>query len=142
MNLDNIFLFLSYSPGPFWLLIILFPNSRRAMLLVDAFLILLTMIFTTLTLPHIKDLLPIIATPTLGSIRVFLGSPEGTVGTWNHMILSDLWIGRWVALDLLKAHKSVWLRVLFIIPILFFGPLGLFFYLAYRIASQKKMSLT
>ena len=90
--MESLFTFLSYSPGPFWLLIIILPKNRTAMLMVDCFIIFLSAIFAFQTVPVLQELLPLIAKPEFAPISEFLGSDRGIVGSWNHMILSDLWI--------------------------------------------------
>lgn len=112
------------------------------MLAVDIFLILLSGLFVALTLPVISELFPLIAKPEFESMHAFLSSKPGFVGSWNHMILSDLWIGRWVAQDTCKGRHGLPVRLLFIPPILFFGPLGLFCYLIFRIITRRRISLT
>ena len=67
MNLEYehaLFYFLSFSPGPFWLILVFFPHKKWAMTLYDCFLILLSLIFAVHTLPEIPRLDPIIASPT------------------------------------------------------------------------------
>ena len=112
------------------------------MLAVDCFLILLSAIFAYHTVPIIGDLLPMIAKPEYSPIHEFLSSEHGFVGSWNHMILGDLWIGRWVAHDSLKSKRPLLVRAIFLPPILFFGPFGLFCYLAFRIISRRQIALT
>ncbi|MBP9224985.1 MAG: DUF4281 domain-containing protein [Verrucomicrobiales bacterium] len=140
--MESLFTFLSYSPGPFWLLILFLPKNRTAMLVVDCFLILLSAIFAFQTVPVLQELLPLIAKPEFVPISEFLGSDRGIVGSWNHMILGDLWIGRWVAHDSLQSKYPLLIRVVFIIPILLFGPLGLFCYFIFRIISRRRVALT
>lgn len=140
--MTTLFDFLSFSPGLFWILILFFPRHPKAMLAVDAFLFLLSGIYVFIVLPEVPALLPIIAKPTLEAIRQIFSAPRGTVGAWNHMILADLWIGRWVARDSLDDTYAPWIRAVFIPPILFFGPLGLFCYLIYRMAVRGRFALT
>ena len=111
------------------------------MLAVDLFLLALAAHFTWLTLPIVPELFPLIAEPTLEGMRAFLSTREGTLGAWNHMILGDLWIGRWVAQDTMKDRYPVATRLIFVPPILFFGPLGLCFYLIYRMAWKRAIRL-
>ena len=107
----------------------------------DVLLFFLSLIFTIITIPEIFYLAPIIASPTFEAINGYLGPPIGTLGSWNHMILGDLWIGRWVVHDAIKYKVSMPLRLPFIGLILFFGPVGLFFYLCYRMILLKKFKI-
>ena len=142
MTNEALFQFLSYSPGPFWLLILFLPANRKAMLVVDVFLIVLAGIFAINLVPLLGDLFPILLNPEFEPIREFIGSETGAVGSWNHMILGDLWIGRWVAQDTLQSRRSLILRILFLPPILFYGPFGLFLYLIFRIISRRTIALS
>ena len=138
---DIIFQVLSMSPGPFWIMILFFPFHKKAMLAVDVYLIILAAFFTWMTLPVVPDLLPLLAKPEFASMYEFLSTPLGVLGSWNHMILGDLWIGRWVARDCQRESKPLLARIVFVMPILFFGPLGLFFYVVYRGIRHRKLSL-
>ena len=140
--MESIFAFLSYSPGPFWLILLLAPTHNSLMKIYDAYLLLLTAIFAVLTIPVVPELLPVIAEPSLLEIQKFLSTDRGVVGTWNHMILGDLWIGRWVVHDAVKNKIHVLFRLPVLITILFFGPLGLFVYLCYRIIFLRRFALT
>lgn len=141
-QIHALFYFLSFSPGPFWLFLIFVPQKKWPMILFDAYLLILSFIFAILTLPKIPELLPIIASPTFETIHSFLSTPVGTLGAWNHMILGDLWIGRWIIHDALKNKVSNFIRLPILGLVLFFGPLGLFCYLFYRILFLKSFRLT
>lgn len=134
-----LFSLLSYSPGPFWLLILLLPRNRWAMLAVDGYLFLLSLLFVIQTLPVLGHILDIIFQPEFQEMRAFLGSEAGFLGSWNHMILGDVWIGRWVAHDSLQFQRSWLIRLLIIPVILVVGPFGLFFYLAFRMIATRRI---
>lgn len=107
------------------------------MLAVDLFLVLLSLLFVIQTVPALSEIMQIIFKPTLPEMKAFIGSNTGFLGSWNHMILSDLWIGRWVAQDSLQ-FEYAWLIRLIIIPIiLVVGPFGLFFYLLFRMIKTR-----
>jgi hypothetical protein len=139
---EQLFQFLSYAPGPFWLLILCCPLNRRAMLAYDAFLLLLVVLFTLQGGGAIGELLPLLAKPEFEPLYKALTTKEGFVASWNHMILGDLWIGRWVAQDSRHWSRPWLVRWLFLPPILFFGPMGLCAYLIVRISIGKRFALT
>ena len=140
--IELLFKFLSFSPGPFWLILFFIPRNKIGMRCFDAYLFLLSALFAAQTIPVVPDLLPAIASPTLPLIQSFLGSPTGTVGAWNHMILGDLWIGRWVAHDAIRLGMPAFLRIPVLLVILFFGPLGLFLHLIYRFLVKREFKLS
>lgn len=139
---ELLFSILSYIPGPFWLLILLVPQNRKAMLVVDIFLLAMSILFVVQTIPVLGEIMQIIFKPTFPEMKAFLGSDAGFLGSWNHMILSDVWIGRWVAQDSLQFKKSWIIRVLIIPVILIVGPFGLCFYLLFRAIKKKSLELT
>ena len=138
---ESIFNFLSFSPGPFWLILVFAPHHRLAMRAFDFYILLLSAIFAVMTIPVVPDLFPIIASPEHEAIKSFIASDLGSLGTWNHMILGDLWIGRWVIHDALKLGTKAYIRIPILFTILMFGPLGLFFYLVYRWCVLRKHEL-
>ncbi|TNE70648.1 DUF4281 domain-containing protein [bacterium] len=137
---ETLFTILSYIPGPFWLMILFVPKNKKAMLAVDVFLFLMSALFVVQTIPVLSELFPILAQPDFPKMYAFLSSEKGVLGSWNHMILSDVWIGRWVAQDSLQFEKSLIIRLIIIPVILFFGPFGLFFYLLFRMIKKRSIS--
>jgi len=136
---EIVFQLISNLPGPFWLALIFLSHKKWAMNAYDVFLILLSAHFAWLTFPMIPELLPIIAKPEFETIRSKLSTPTGFLGSWNHMVLGDLWIGRWVVFDAKNLKVNAWIRLPFVFCILFFGPLGLFCYFVFRIIKTKKI---
>ena len=139
--LEELFYVLSYAPGPFWLILLFLPMNQMAMRAFDLFLIALCFHFAIMTIPQLPELLPMIADPEFDEIKEFMTSRTGFVGAWNHMILGDLWIARWVCHDSIKSSLGMVFRVPFIISIMFFGPLGLALYLLYRMIFLRKIYL-
>lgn len=129
---DLLFAVLSFTPGPFWLILIVAPGVQFAWRCLDVYLLLLSAVFSVQTLPVVQELLPTIASPTLPAIQHLLGSRSGTLAAWNHMILADLWIGRWVCQDAIRHAMPAMVRTAALVVVLFFGPLGLFLYCSYR----------
>ncbi|WCL50016.1 abscisic acid-deficient protein Aba4 family protein [Leptospira sp. GIMC2001] len=136
---DLLFSFLSYSPGLFWICILFLPKNTKAMFCVDIYLILLSLLFVIQTIPGIGEILSIIFKPTFLEMKAFLSSDAGFLGTWNHMILSDVWIGRWISQDSLQFKSSLLIRLIIIPIILILGPFGLFFYLVLRAILTKSI---
>jgi hypothetical protein len=121
--------------------LIFLPLNKKAMLAFDAYIFILSLVFAILTVPIVPQLLPIIAQPTMPAIQEFLTTPRGLVGTWNHMILGDLWIGRWMVHDALRRGVASYIRVPMMFVILFFGPLGLCLYLIHRYLVSREFRL-
>lgn len=132
---------LSFLPGPFWLALLFIPKNQLAMKAFDVFLVLLSVHFSFLTLPDVATLAPVIASPTFETISQLLSAPKGILGSWNHMILSDLWIGRWIAYDGMRKGFNGYVRAVFILITLFFGPVGLCLYWITRAAFRRSWRL-
>lgn len=139
--LSTAFQVLCFAPGPLWLALIFFPRQRHAMMIFDVALILLSVHFTLLTIPEVPQLLPVIAKPTFEGVSGFLTTPKGIVGSWNHMILSDLWIGRWIVYDGIKNNLSRVVLAFVTLTTLFFGPMGLCLYVVLRFALRREWRL-
>lgn len=77
------------------------------------------------------------ASPTFETISQFLSAPKGILGSWNHMIFSDLWIGRWITYDGMRQGFNGYLRAVFILITLFFGPVGLCLYWLTRLLMRR-----
>ena len=138
---NDLFNLLSFAPGPLWLILLIIPLNTWAMRLFDVCLLAGAILYAVIVLPGVPALIPVIASPTFAAIQAMLGTSEGTLASWNHMILGDLWIGRWVVHDMARLGDSAWLRLPFLITILFFGPLGWAAYLIYRILRHKRLAL-
>jgi hypothetical protein len=139
---EILFTFLSYIAGPFWLMILFLPKNKRVMLGVDIFLFLMSLLFVIQTIPVLGHILEIIFKPTFEEMKLFLGSDRGFLGSWNHMILSDVWIGRWVSQDTLNFKGSFLIRLIIIPIIMVVGPFGLFIYLIYRMILTKSIGFS
>jgi hypothetical protein len=120
--------------APFWALMILLPRWSWTERIVRSPLIVVPVlvIYALLVIPSLPDLLPVVTSPTLGGVRVLLGTAGGAAAAWAHMIAFDLFAGRWSWLD----SRERGIRHLVMAPILLltilFGPLGLGAYLAVR----------
>jgi hypothetical protein len=100
----------------------------------------MSLLFVIQTMPELGYIMGVILQPTFLEMQAFIGSDAGFLGTWNHMILSDVWIGRWVAHDSLQFDKSLIIRLLIIPVILVLGPFGLFFYLLFRTIKTRSIA--
>lgn len=132
MTLVILFQFLSFSPGPFWLGLMVAPNNRWFQRAFDVYLWLIIGIYAVRTLPNVPAMIPLLSAPTLDAMRAIFSTPEGFVSGWNHFIIGDLWFGRYIAMDGQKKGISAWMRAPLILLTLYFGPLGLFAYLLFR----------
>jgi hypothetical protein len=70
---------------------------------------------------------------SLGGISDNLGTEEGALGAWSHMVALDLFTGAWIYRQCRRLNAPAWVRV----PALFFtlmmGPFGLLLFLLWRL---------
>ena len=97
--MNELFLFLSFSPGPFWLGLMFFPQKPAFQKVFDAYLWLLLGVFAVRALPTVPTLVPLLSNPTFDAMHAIFRTPEGFLSGWNHFIIGDLWFGRYIAAD-------------------------------------------
>ncbi|GAA3915758.1 ABA4-like family protein [Actinoplanes auranticolor] len=120
--------------APFWALMILLPGWSWTRRIIASPLIVLpvVVIYALLVIPAFGEVLPAVASPTLGGVRELLGTADGAAAAWAHMIAFDLFVGRWSWLD----SRSRGVPALIMAPVLvltiLLGPLGLLVYLLVR----------
>ena len=120
--------------APFWALMILLPRWSWTARIVGSPLIVLPPVLTyaVVVLSSLGEVLPAVASPTLGGVRDVLGTADGATAGWAHMIAFDLFVGRWVYRDSRERLISAWLMAPVLALTLLVGPLGLLTYLAIR----------
>jgi hypothetical protein len=132
MSLPTLFQFLTFSPGPFWLGLIVAPRNRGFQRAFDAYLWLLIAIFAVRAIPNVPTMIPLLSNPSFEAMQALFRTPEGFLSGWNHFIIGDLWFGRYIATDGHRHGISGWVRAPLILLTLYFGPLGLLAYLLLR----------
>jgi hypothetical protein len=79
-----------------------------------------------------------ISRPTYEGITFLLSQPEVAAIAWIHLIIFDLFTGRWILMDLDKTNHHQFIHVPFMFLTLMAGPFGLASYLLYRRIARKK----
>ncbi|HET6281910.1 MAG TPA: ABA4-like family protein [Polyangia bacterium] len=117
---------------PFWGLMILAPRWRWTLALIRSPLIVLPpiAIYAALVLPHLGEILPVVARPDLPAVVALLGSSLGAIAAWAHFLTFDLFVGRWIFLDARSRGLFAPLVSVIMVVTLLLGPLGLAGYLA------------
>lgn len=132
--MDTIFSLSSLLVMPFWFLMIFLPGWRWTRRIVVSPWISAgaALLYATLVLPGILQILPAVMNPSLEGISSLLGTSAGATIAWVHFLAFDLFVGQWVYLDSREKNLSPFL----VSPILFFvlmlGPLGFLLYLLAR----------
>ena len=128
---------------PFWLLIIVLPHWNWTKRIIGSLWIVapLLLAYALLVLPQALAVLPALLNPTIPGIAGLLGTPTGATIGWIHFLAFDLFVGRWVYLDILTRQITAWVASPLLFLILMFGPFGLLLYLLVRMAfGEQKAS--
>jgi ABA4-like protein len=120
--------------APFWVLMIVLPRWGWTARIVGSPLIVLPalVIYAVLVIPALGDVLPAVASPTLGGVRDLLGTADGAAAGWAHMIAFDLFVGRWAWLDSRERGVPALVMAPVLLLTILLGPLGLLCYLGLR----------
>jgi ABA DEFICIENT 4-like len=132
--MSQLFAFGNVLVMPFWLPMILAPRWRWTRRLMSSPLVVAgpLVLYAVLVLPQLLALLPALARPELPAIAALLGTPQGATIAWMHFLAFDLFVARWIYLDVQERGWPAWLLSPLLALTLMFGPLGLGAYLGLR----------
>ncbi|GAA2532760.1 ABA4-like family protein [Winogradskya humida] len=123
-----------YCAAPFWALMILLPGwSWTRRIIGSPWIVLPPLLIYAITVAgSFGEVLPAVASPTLGGVRELLGSADGATAGWAHMIAFDLFVGRWAWLDSRERAIPALVMAPVLLLTILLGPLGLLAYLVLR----------
>jgi hypothetical protein len=132
MNYTLIFQIINIIVLPFWLTMIIAPHSNLTHKLNRGYwqFIPLAVIYTLLIVPAFGDILPAVANPQLDNIVALLSNDFGITLVWLHILVWDLFVGRFLWLDTIEHNKSILKLRIALFFTLMSGPLGLLLYMA------------
>ncbi len=146
-TVETIYLWLNISIIPFWVVLVLFPQSKICTFFVTSIFpitILSGTYFYLIYFFFISDY------EFLSNFNLYLGvenlkdlfQQDGFILLfWIHFISINLFCGGWVVRDSTKYSVSKYLIMLPLIMIYFIGPIGIFLYWLIRIFYAKKIAL-
>ena len=147
LTIENIYLWTNFGILPFWLMLIIIPNSKITQIFVNSIIIPLILssvyifvIYQAVILDDplsdiFKLYLSIDDLYTLFSVESFL------LVFWLHFVALNLFLGSWVSRDAIKYNMSRNLVLIPLILIYFAGPVGLVFYWLLRVFYAKRLGL-
>ena len=147
LTLKNIFLYFNYGVIPFWLMMILIPNSRITKILVNSVIIPLILAITYVyviykTILLDESLLQIFQLySNLDSLYTLFSIESFLLVFWLHFLALNLFLGSWIASDGVKYGMPRGLVFFPLILVYFTGPVGLVLYWFFRIFYSKKLAL-
>ena len=146
LTLKNIFLYFNYGVIPFWLMMILIPNSRITKILVNSVIIPLILAITYVyviykTILLDESLLQIFQLySNLDSLYTLFSIESFLLVFWLHFLALNLFLGSWIASDGVKYGVPRGLIFFPLILVYFTGPVGLVLYWLFRIFYAKKIN--
>ena len=146
LTFENIYLWTTLGILPFWLMLILIPNSKFTQFFINS--VILPLILSSLYIYVVyQSILTEIDISEFFKLYLSLDNLYTIFSTeafllifWLHFITLNLFLGSWISRDGFKNNMS---RALVFIPLIFvffIGPLGLVLYWIIRIFYAKRLS--
>ena len=145
LTFENIYLWVNFGVLPFWILLILIPNSKFTQILVNSIILPLILSCTYVYVLYQSLLLdePIIDIfklyLSLEDLYSLFSVDQFLLIFWIHFVAINLFLGSWVSRDGVKHNIPRKLVLIPLILIYFTGPLGLIIYWLFRVFYSKKL---
>ena len=145
LTFENIYLWTNFGILPFWLMLIIIPNSKVTQILINSVILPLILsityvyvIYQTILLDEpIFDIFKLYL--SLDNLYTVFATESFLLIFWLHVLTLNLFLGSWVSRDGVKHNMSRGLVSFPLILIYFTGPLGLVLYWIIRIFYAKKL---
>ena len=145
LTFENIYLWTNFGILPFWLMLIIIPNSKVTQILINSVILPLILsiayvyvIYQTVLLDEpIFDIFKLYL--SLDNLYTVFATESFLLVFWLHFLTLNLFLGSWVSRDGVKHNMSRGLVSFPLILIYFTGPLGLVLYWVIRIFYAKKL---
>ena len=145
LSFENIYLWVNLGILPFWLMLIIIPNSKFTQIFVNSIVLPLILsaayvylIYQTILLDEsLLDVFKLYL--SLDNLYTVFDTETFLLIFWIHFLALNLFLGCWVSRDAIKYNISRGLVVIPLILIYFTGPLGLVLYWLFRIFYAKRL---
>ena len=143
---ENIYLWTNFGILPFWLMLIIIPNSKFTQFFVNS--IILPLFLTTIYVYIIYQAI-LLDEPISEIIKIYLSldnlytvfaTESFLLLFWLHFLTLNLFLGSWISRDGVKYNMSRGLVSVPLILVYFTGPLGLVLYWIIRVFYAKRLS--
>ena len=142
---NNIYLWTNFGLLPFWLMLIIIPNSKVTRIFINSVILPLILstayvyvIYQSVLLDEpIFDIFKLYL--SLDNLYTVFATESFLLVFWLHFLTLNLFLGSWVSRDGVKHNISRSLVFFPLILIYFTGPLGLVLYWIIRILYAKKL---
>ena len=145
LTFEAIYLWTTFGILPFWVMLIIIPNSRIAQILINSVILPLILasaycytIYQTILLDEpIFEAFKLYL--SLDNLYTVFATESFLLVFWLHFLTLNLFLGSWVSRDAVKYNMPRGLTSIPLILIYFTGPLGLVLYWMIRIFYAKKL---
>ena len=145
LTFENIYLWTNLGVLPFWLLIVIIPNSKVTQILVNSIILPLILstayvyiIYQSILLEQsISDIFQLYL--SLDNLYTVFATESFLVLFWIHFLALNLFLGSWISRDAVKYNISRKVALVPLILVYFTGPLGLVLYWFFRVFYAKKL---
>ena len=142
---ENIYLWANFAILPFWLMLMIIPNSKFTQFFVNSIILPLILSATyiyiiyqaVLTNEPIFDVFKLYL--SLDNLYILFATESFLLVFWLHFIALNLFLGSWISRDGIKYNIPRSLVFLPLILVYLTGPLGLVFYWIIRVFYAKKL---
>ena len=145
LTFENIYLWINFGVLPFWLMLIIIPNSKVTQILINSIILPLILSVAYVYVFYQAILLD---EPLFGIFKLYLSLDDlYTVFAtenfllifWIHFLALNLFLGSWVSRDAVKYNMTRGLVFVPLVLIYLTGPLGLVLYWIFRIFYAKRL---
>ena len=145
LTFENIYLWTNFGILPFWIMLIIIPNSKVTQILINSVILPLILSLTYVYViyqailldEHLFDIFKLYL--SLDNLYTVFATESFLLVFWLHFLTLNLFLGSWVSRDGVKHNMSRGLVSFPLILIYFTGPLGLVLYWVIRIFNAKKL---
>ena len=147
LTFENIYVWTSFGILPFWIMLIIIPNSKVTQFFVNS--IILPLILSTAYIYVIYQTV-LLDEPISNIIRFYLSldslytvfaTESFLLIFWLHFVALNLFLGSWISRDGIKYNMRRSLIFTPLILVYFTGPLGFVLYWIIRVFYAKRISL-
>ena len=145
LTFENIYLWTNFSILPFWLMLIILPNSKFTQFFVNS--IILPLILSTIYIYIIYQII-LLDEPIFDVFKLYLSlnnlytlfaTESFLLIFWLHLLALNLFLGSWISRDGVKYNMPRGLVSVPLILVYFTGPLGLVLYWIIRVFYAKRL---
>ena len=145
LTFENIYLWTNFGVLPFWLMLIIIPNSKVTQILINSIILPLILSVAYVYVFYQTILLdePLFSIfklyLSLDDLYTVFATENFLLIFWIHFLALNLFLGSWVSRDAVKYNMTRGLVFVPLVLIYLTGPLGLVLYWIFRIFYAKRL---